>query len=53
MSEPTTTTVRIPFDLHSWLAAQAEKERRSFNSQLLYVIDQAKRAEEQASQNTQ
>jgi len=32
-------TMRFPADMHKRLSAMAEKERRSFNSQVLYMID--------------
>ena len=34
--------IRLPDDLYAWLAALAERERRSLNAQLIVVIEAAK-----------
>lgn len=44
MSEPKTTTIRVPFDLSKWLEDQAAAQHRSVNGQILHIISQAKKA---------
>lgn len=39
-------TLRIPFDLHQFLAEEAEKNMRTLNNQMLVWIKQQKEAKE-------
>lgn len=39
--EETRITLRLPQDLWEWVKQLAEKERRSLNAQLVYLIEQA------------
>lgn len=39
MDEEKRVTVRIPADLHSQVAAQAKADRRSLNSEILYLLE--------------
>lgn len=32
-------TVRLPADLHAWLAAQAKSARRSLNSEIVHRLE--------------
>ncbi|WP_155358664.1 Arc family DNA-binding protein [Acrocarpospora macrocephala] len=32
-------TLRLPADLHAWLAAQANSARRSLNSEIVYRLE--------------
>ncbi|MFI5884447.1 Arc family DNA-binding protein [Streptomyces sp. NPDC051554] len=32
-------TLRLPADLHAWLAAQAKSARRSLNSEIVYRLE--------------
>lgn len=36
-------TIRIPDDLHHWLANQAQVYQRSKNKQILYLLERARR----------
>ncbi|WP_405647019.1 Arc family DNA-binding protein [Streptomyces sp. NBC_00019] len=37
-------TLRLPVDLHAWLVAQAKSARRSLNSEIVYRLDDERRA---------
>lgn len=39
MDEEKRITLRLPVDLHEWLAAQAKSTRRSLNSEIVYRLD--------------
>ncbi|WP_083904527.1 Arc family DNA-binding protein [Nocardiopsis kunsanensis] len=39
MDEEKRVTVRIPADLHARVAAQAKADRRSLNSEILYLLE--------------
>jgi predicted HicB family RNase H-like nuclease len=39
MYEEKRITLRLPADLHAWLAAQAESARRSLNSEIVYRLE--------------
>ncbi|WP_217205339.1 Arc family DNA-binding protein [Streptomyces sp. AC550_RSS872] len=39
-------TLRLPGDLHSWLAAQAKSARRSLNSEIVYRLEDERSAAE-------
>lgn len=41
MYEEKRITLRLPGDLHARIAAQAERDRRSLNSQILYLLESA------------
>ena len=43
--------MRMPFDLVQWLEAQAEKEHRSFSSQINYLVAKAKDAQEKQEED--
>lgn len=36
--------VRLPFDLDDWIEAQAQMNRRSKNSEIVFRLEQAQRA---------
>lgn len=43
MSETTklkAITIRIPEEIHAWLARQAKRNRRSLNAQIILVMEQ-------------
>ncbi|MFI6858731.1 Arc family DNA-binding protein [Streptomyces sp. NPDC050421] len=39
MDEDKRITLRLPADLHEWLAAQAKSARRSLNSEIVYRLE--------------
>ncbi|MGV9896626.1 Arc family DNA-binding protein [Streptomyces tendae] len=39
MDEEKRITLRLPADLHEWLAAQAKYARRSLNSEIVYRLE--------------
>ncbi|MDX3580421.1 type II toxin-antitoxin system HicB family antitoxin [Streptomyces europaeiscabiei] len=39
MDEEKRITLRLPADLHAWLAAQARSARRSLNSEIVYRLE--------------
>ncbi|MEU7705314.1 toxin-antitoxin system HicB family antitoxin [Streptomyces nodosus] len=39
MDEEKRITLRLPADLHAWLAAQAKSARRSLNSEIVYRLE--------------
>ncbi|MFK0109154.1 Arc family DNA-binding protein [Streptomyces sp. NPDC091217] len=39
MTDEVRITLRLPADLHAWLAAQAKSARRSLNSEIVYRLD--------------
>ncbi|GAA2576947.1 hypothetical protein GCM10011428_42240 [Streptomyces violaceus] len=39
MDEEKRITLRLPVDLHEWLAAQARSARRSLNSEIVYRLE--------------
>ncbi|KND30894.1 Arc family DNA-binding protein [Streptomyces acidiscabies] len=39
MDEDKRITLRLPADLHAWLAAQARANRRSLNSEIVYRLE--------------
>ncbi|MFH8789955.1 antitoxin [Streptomyces roseoverticillatus] len=39
MNEEVRTTVRLPADLHARWAAHAQRERRSLNADLIYLLE--------------
>lgn len=39
MDETTRITLRLPSDLHEWLAAEAKSARRSLNSEIVYRLE--------------
>jgi len=39
MDETTRITLRLPGDLHEWLAAEAKSARRSLNSEIVYRLE--------------
>ena len=39
MDEEKRITLRLPADLHEWLAAQAKSARRSLNSEIVYRLE--------------
>ncbi|MEY6568508.1 Arc family DNA-binding protein, partial [Streptomyces sp. PGLac3x] len=39
MDEEKRITLRLPADLHEWLAAQARSARRSLNSEIVYRLE--------------
>ncbi|MET8676953.1 Arc family DNA-binding protein [Streptomyces sp. NPDC004647] len=39
MDDEVRITLRLPADLHSWLAAQAKSARRSLNSEILHRLE--------------
>lgn len=39
-------TLRLPLDLHTWLAAVAAAERRSVNQQAIVFLEAAKEAQD-------
>nr|WP_267893648.1 toxin-antitoxin system HicB family antitoxin [Streptomyces sp. H-KF8] len=39
MDEEKRITLRLPADLHVWLAAQAKSARRSLNSEIVYRLE--------------
>ncbi|WP_326796243.1 Arc family DNA-binding protein [Streptomyces sp. NBC_01808] len=39
-------TLRLPADLHEWLAAQAKSARRSLNSEIVYRLETERTAAE-------
>jgi hypothetical protein len=36
-------TIRLEPDLHAWLTAVAKRDRRTINSQISYLLDEARR----------
>jgi hypothetical protein len=34
-------TIRLPDDLHDWIKAHAEKEHRSINAEILWLMEQS------------
>lgn len=41
MTEMVSTTIRLPENLHKKLIQIAEDERRSFNSQVIYMLERS------------
>ncbi|WP_330309281.1 MULTISPECIES: Arc family DNA-binding protein [unclassified Streptomyces] len=39
MTDEVRITLRLPADLHAWLAAQAKSARRSLNSEIVYRLE--------------
>ncbi|MFD4864840.1 Arc family DNA-binding protein [Streptomyces sp. NPDC058412] len=39
MDDEVRITLRLPADLHSWLAAQAKSARRSLNSEIVHRLE--------------
>ncbi|MFE9938575.1 Arc family DNA-binding protein [Streptomyces hirsutus] len=39
MDEERRITLRLPADLHAWLAAEARSARRSLNSEIVYRLE--------------
>ncbi|MEV6728046.1 MULTISPECIES: Arc family DNA-binding protein [unclassified Streptomyces] len=39
MDDEKRITLRLPSDLHAWLAAQAKSTRRSLNSEILHRLE--------------
>ncbi|MFH8282252.1 Arc family DNA-binding protein [Streptomyces antibioticus] len=39
MDEEKRITLRLPANLHSWLASQAKSARRSLNSEIVYRLE--------------
>ena len=39
MNDETKITLRLPSDLHQWLAAQAKATRRSLNSEIVHRLE--------------
>ncbi|MBZ4320708.1 Arc family DNA-binding protein [Streptomyces huiliensis] len=39
MDQEVRITLRLPADLHSWLAAEARSARRSLNSEILHRLE--------------
>jgi len=39
MDQEVRITLRLPEDLHAWLAAQAKSARRSLNSEILHRLE--------------
>ncbi|MET8694750.1 Arc family DNA-binding protein [Streptomyces bauhiniae] len=39
MDEEKRITLRLPVDLHEWLAAQAKSARRSLNSEIVHRLE--------------
>jgi predicted HicB family RNase H-like nuclease len=39
MDEEKRITLRLPADLHAWLAVQAKSARRSLNSEIVYRLE--------------
>nr|WP_267882602.1 Arc family DNA-binding protein [Streptomyces griseus] len=39
MDEEKRITLRLPADLHEWLAAEAKSARRSLNSEIVYRLE--------------
>ncbi|HSA49140.1 MAG TPA: Arc family DNA-binding protein [Yinghuangia sp.] len=46
MEETTRITLRLPTDLHEWLAAQAKSARRSLNSEIVHRLETERDAAE-------
>jgi len=41
MDQEVRITLRLPEDLHAWLAAQAKSARRSLNSEIVHLLEVA------------
>ncbi|MCX4883638.1 MULTISPECIES: Arc family DNA-binding protein [unclassified Streptomyces] len=39
MDDEVRITLRLPADLHAWLATQAKSARRSLNSEIVYRLE--------------
>ncbi|MFB7937673.1 Arc family DNA-binding protein [Streptomyces sp. NPDC056049] len=44
MDEEKRITLRLPADLHSWLAAEAKSGRRSLNSEIVHRLESGRDA---------
>ncbi|MER7741830.1 Arc family DNA-binding protein [Streptomyces sp. NPDC096538] len=44
-------TLRLPRELRDWLRAHAQRERRSLNSELVYMLEVARAAVERDEQS--
>ncbi|MET9843620.1 toxin-antitoxin system HicB family antitoxin [Streptomyces ossamyceticus] len=44
MDDEKRITLRLPADLHAWLAAQAKSARRSLNSEIVYRLEAEREA---------
>jgi predicted HicB family RNase H-like nuclease len=42
-----TFSIRLPEEMHRWLKEKAEKDRRSMNQELIYLLEQLKEREKQ------
>lgn len=40
--KPVSMRVRLPMDLHRWIAASARREHRSMNAQIRHVLEDLK-----------
>lgn len=47
----TRMTVRMPSDLYEWLKLNADKDRRSLNSQVVEILDAYRRSQQATEQS--
>ncbi|MFJ5263870.1 Arc family DNA-binding protein [Streptomyces sp. NPDC088387] len=51
MDAETKITLRLPADLHQWLASQAKSARRSLNSEIIYRLEGERAADKADSKS--
>jgi hypothetical protein len=45
------TSIRFPLEIKGWLKSQADKNRRSLNGEVVVILEEVKRQQEQAHAN--
>ena len=48
-----TFSIRLPEEMHQWLKEKAKKDRRSMNQEVIHLLEQLKRQEEQHGLSTE
>ena len=48
-----TFSIRLPEEMHRWLKEKAKRDRRSMNQEVIHLLEQLKRQEEQHGLSTE
>lgn len=48
-----TFSIRLPEEMHRWLKEKAKQDRRSMNQELIHLLEQLKKQEEQHGLSTE